>query len=387
MNPISPVPQAISHPLTLYLGTDGLLWAYDPSAGFAYAIQSETAQRVYCQGTGQANPEVVDHAMYADMAGTAATAGPAGPPGPQGAQGPPGPQGDPGPTGPQGIQGSAGPQGVKGDMGPTGPQGVQGTAGPQGPQGVPGTGLILRGTVPTAANLPTTGNHPGDMWITADTNDCWAWDGAQWNNVGPIQGPQGNPGAQGPAGAQGPQGAQGPPGAQGVPGPQGLQGLEGPPGTQGLQGPQGLKGDTGATGVQGPPGPTVVSVDAGNQAKLGSDTKILVPGPGPWQNVTLVNGTNLTTILYRLEPGNICRLTGVFQFTASDGTSQITGLPAPIYGNCYFAQTGNGGSGYPVADWQLTLDQSGTMKFNIVTPTGAKQGGICGLNGISYVHA
>ena len=66
-----------------------------------------------------------------------------------------------------------------------------------------------------------------------------------WEKVGPIPGPKGDPGPTGP---------KGDPGADStVPGP---------------------KGDPGPTG---PPGPTVVSTDAGNSARLGTDSRIYVP--------------------------------------------------------------------------------------------------------------
>lgn len=71
------------------------------------------------------------------------------------------------------------------------------------------------------------------------------------------------------------------PGPQGPAGPQGVPGDDGAAGATGPQGPQGVKGDTGAngaTGPQGPEGPTAVSTDADNQAELGSDSKIYVPG-------------------------------------------------------------------------------------------------------------
>lgn len=50
-------------------------------------------------------------------------------------------------------------------------------------------------------------------------------------------------------------------------------------GTAGPPGPEGPSGPPGPQGVQGPPGPSAVSVNAGNQAKLGSDNLIFVPAP------------------------------------------------------------------------------------------------------------
>jgi collagen type II alpha len=221
--------------------------------------------------------------------------------GPQGAEGPPGPQGAPGQDGaqgPAGVDGVVGPQGV---AGPQGLQGDVGPAGPLGPVGPPGPAIHLKGTVANAAALPSSGNTLDDMWITADTGHGWVWDGAQWNDVGNLVGPQGPPGSvgpqgaagvDGPPGAQGPQGQQGvqglpgpagPAGADGVPGPQGPQGVQGAVGAAGTSGPagaQGVQGPPGAQGPQGPqgiPGPVAVSADAGNTATLGSDNKVYVP--------------------------------------------------------------------------------------------------------------
>ena len=205
--------------------------------------------------------------------GSIGVPGPTGPQGPQGdtgEQGPPGETGDVGPAGiqgpqgPSGTPGATGPEGPQGPAGATGEQGLTGPVGPQGPQGdtgaqgTPGTGLVLKGTVPTSADLPTTGNTPGDMWVANDTGDCWAWDGTHWNNVGPIQGPKGDTGATGP---QGPAGPTGPQGATGSTGPQG------PTGTQGAQGPTGTAGTAATvavgTTVTGPPGSAAAVTNSG----------------------------------------------------------------------------------------------------------------------------
>lgn len=162
-----------------------------------------------------------------------------GPAGPQGAPGMVGPMGPAGPAGPQGPQGNPGPAGA---MGPAGPQGDPGPVGPQGPAGQDGTGISLLGTVATIADLPA-GASNGDLYIIATTGDGYAWDGSNWVNVGPIQGPQGPQGEPGPAGAMGPAGPQGP------------QGDPGPAGAMGPAGPQGPQGDPGPAGPQGIPGP------------------------------------------------------------------------------------------------------------------------------------
>jgi hypothetical protein len=181
--------------------------------------------------------------------------GATGPQGPTGATGPPGPQGPNGTTGatgpagatgaqgPQGPPGSIGNQGPIGQTGPTGATGPAGATGPQGPAGPQGTGITIKGTVPTSANLPTTGNTVGDVWIAANTGHGWSWQSnLTWVDIGPIQGP---PGATGPAGPTGPTG------------PTGLTGGSGPagsPGTTGATGAQGPQGNPGVTGATGPAG-------------------------------------------------------------------------------------------------------------------------------------
>jgi len=173
--------------------------------------------------------------------------------GDKGDTGPAGPQGA---AGPQGIQGPSGPQGATGPAGPTGPSGPQGPMGPQGDKGDKGEagasitieGVVLGGRWP--ANEPPRKLHA--MYIAAGVITNFPggdvqighgilWDGAQWKEVGRIQGPQGSAGPQGPQGATGPQGAQGPGGT----------------GSVGATGPQGPQGATGPQGPVGPSGPTI----------------------------------------------------------------------------------------------------------------------------------
>lgn len=177
--------------------------------------------------------------------------GPAGANGQDGARGPQGPQGDPG------LQG---PQGEKGEKGDPGPQGPQGDPGPQGPKGEDGTGVNIKGSFDSPGDLPPSG-EAGDAYLIG--GDLYVWTGAEWQNVGTIQGPQGaqgpkgdkgDKGDSGPAGAdgaQGPEGPEGPPGPKGDPGSQGIQGPKGDPGDQGPRGEQGPQGEPGATGAPG----------------------------------------------------------------------------------------------------------------------------------------
>ena len=139
--------------------------------------------------------------------------GPEGPEGPQGLQGIQGIKGD---TGLQGPQGDIGPQGIQGIQGETGLQGPEGPVGPEGPegpqgiQGVNGTGVTILGSYATEAELNAahpTGNANGDAYIVA--GDLFVWNGTIFENVGQIQGPQGDIGPQGIQGIQGPQGDTG----------------------------------------------------------------------------------------------------------------------------------------------------------------------------------
>ena len=181
-------------------------------------------------GTHRTDPQLPTPPAYVSAGGPP---GPAGPVGPAGAKGNKGDKGD---TGVQGPKGDPGPQGLQGPIGHEGPQGdpglqgPKGDTGPAGPKGADGSGVTIRGTVPSSASLPASG-AAGDMYITDDTSHGWTWDGAKWIDVGPIRGPKGDQGIQG---------------IQGIQGPKGDTGSQGPEGPQGHVGPKGDKGDTGA---------------------------------------------------------------------------------------------------------------------------------------------
>lgn len=145
-----------------------------------------------------------------------------------------------------GPQGVPGPKGDKGDVGPQGPQGLQGPQGEKGEQGNDGTSLNVLGTKESEADLPLSAEK-NDAYLI--DGEIWVFDGANWNNAGKIQGPQGPVGPQGPKGDPGPQGVKGDPGEKGEQGVQGLKGDTGPQGEQGLVGPKGEQGDTGARGI------------------------------------------------------------------------------------------------------------------------------------------
>lgn len=232
--------------------------------------------------------------------------GPQGVPGiqgPQGAAGPQGPKGDsglPGPEGPRGVTGSRGPegpQGAKGDQGPpglrgpAGPQGIQGIQGPEGPQGprgangADGRAFTILARYGTLAQLQAA--HPagvaGDAYAvgSAAENTVYNWsvDKNEWEDIGPLEGPQG---PQGPQGVPGVQGLQGEPGAQGPKGDPGDRGPEGPAGAKGEKGEPGEAGRDGAAGPQGPKGDTG---DTGPQGLQGLQGPQGVQGPQGEQGI------------------------------------------------------------------------------------------------------
>lgn len=57
----------------------------------------------------------------------------------------------------------------RGVLGPTGPQGPQGPTGPQG------TGINMKGTVATVADLPATGNTVGDGYVVLANGHVYVW--------------------------------------------------------------------------------------------------------------------------------------------------------------------------------------------------------------------
>lgn len=59
------------------------------------------------------------------------------------------------------------------------------------------TAVNLKGTDTEAGILSITDAVNGDLWIASDTLDGWAYDGTNWINIGPLQGPQGEKGDQG----------------------------------------------------------------------------------------------------------------------------------------------------------------------------------------------
>lgn len=69
-------------------------------------------------------------------------------------------------------------KGDKGDKGDTG------ATGPVGPPGPVGAGLVVKGTVSNASQLPTTGNQEGYCYFVG--TDLYVWDAGAWKNCGSV---------------------------------------------------------------------------------------------------------------------------------------------------------------------------------------------------------
>lgn len=188
-----------------------------------------------------------------------AARGQRGEPGEKGEKGNPGAQGIQGVQGTPGAQGPKGEKGDQGDTGPTGPQGPVGATGAQGqrgPAGADGRSFTVKGVYGSLTDLLTA--HPtgaeGDAYAvgTAASNTVYLWDvdQADWEDVGPLQGPAGPQGETGPTGPAGPQGLKGETGPAGPQGDPGLPGAQGPQGPAGEAGPAGQGLPSGGTAGQ-----------------------------------------------------------------------------------------------------------------------------------------
>ena len=143
----------------------------------------------------------------------------------------------------QGPQGLQGPKGDNGEAGPTGPAGADGAMGPEGPEGPAGSVGTIAGSFDSVEDLiANESNHqPGNFYLIGKNLWFWNTETGQWENAGPIEGPQGEPGPQGPEGPEGPQGPMpeisvSPEGTliiNGVDTEVSLVGPQGPPGEQG----------------------------------------------------------------------------------------------------------------------------------------------------------
>lgn len=150
-----------------------------------------------------------------------------------------GQKGEKGYQGSQGVKGIQGQTGLQGDKGQKGFAGldsvVPGPKGDQGDQGDKGDEAVapildFKGAVDTEALLPGSGTA-GDTYYVADQSTYYAWDGAQWVEVGNAI--KGQKGLKGNLGPDGPKGDRGPTGEKG---PTGNAGLDGAPGADGAGG-------------------------------------------------------------------------------------------------------------------------------------------------------
>lgn len=55
---------------------------------------------------------------------------------------------------------------------------------------VTGQGVVIKGTLDSTDDLPTSGNEIGDSWVI--DGFLWVWNGSDWVNVGKVQGMDGN---------------------------------------------------------------------------------------------------------------------------------------------------------------------------------------------------
>lgn len=211
--------------------------------------------------------------------------------------------GDTGPTGPTST--------APGPTGPTGPTGTTGDTGPTGPTGAQAYPVNFLGSVADFASLPT-GPTADDSYLTLDTGDVYFWDGAAWDDLGPILGPTGPTGPEGPTG---PTGA-----ASTVTGPTGPEGPTGPTGPEGaastVTGPTGPQGDwdTAQTVEEKTDSYTLVFSDAGKLLKINKETSVQITIP-PESSVAFGIGQRVDFVQYN---------TGQVTFVGDTGVTVIS---------------------------------------------------------------
>jgi hypothetical protein len=262
---------------------------------------------------------------------------------------------------------------IFGRVGPTGPTGQRGATGPQG------ISLVLIGSTGTVTTSTVGYGQPGQGWIGTSTGHVYFWNTltVQWEDIGPIVGPQGDPGPQGIQGEQGIQGASGADGpigltgAQGPIGPQGIQGIQGIQGSIGIQGPQGstgtqgIQGPIGLTGAQGDPGPQGSQGDPGPQGVQGvkgdkGDQGIQgEPGPQGIRGIQGIQGVKGDTGSQGIQ--------GIQGIQGNTGTQGIQGPIGPKGDTGPAGETGPAGPQGPGADQGLNTTDS--VQFNDLTLT------------------
>lgn len=255
-----------------------------------------------------------------------------------------------------GPQGVPGPKGDKGDVGPQGPQGPRGE---KGEKGNDGTSLNILGTKESEADLPLSAGK-NDAYLI--DGEMWVFDGANWNNTGKIQGPQGPQGPVGPQGSKGdpgPQGVKGDPGEKGDTGARGITftpvvdskgniswsndgGLENPQtvnitgpqgdtGAKGDVGPQGEKGEVGDAGPKGDKGTTFVpSVDTDGNISWSNTDGIANPETVNIKGPKGDRGSDATVPIATTETLGKVKPDGKTTFIDEDGTLHAKGGGATV---------------------------------------------------------
>jgi hypothetical protein len=219
---------------------------------------------------------------------------------------------------------SSGPQGPTGPTstvpGPTGPTGSTGFTGPTGPTGAPGvdgSGISILGTLANTGLLPDPGVNVNDAYLIG--GDLYIWDGADWNNVGQIQGPTG---PTGPTGVRGDDST--------VPGPTGPSGPTGATGSAGL-GYAGITFTLASYSSSTASG-TVNKVDAlvvGSPIRIISPSNPLIYADGIVFSIT---GTSVDiTVLFDNTGGTLASITSAMpvSITGTRGVTGPTGATGP----------------------------------------------------------
>ena len=167
-----------------------------------------------------------------------------------------------------GFTGSQGTSGLQGNRGYTGSEGPQGNPGLQGETGAQGISIVLVGSTDTVTTSTVGLGTAGQGWINTTDGDVYFWNTltTNWENIGPIVGPQGDLGYTGSQGDQGNIGLTGDPGYTGSQGDVGYVGSQGDVGYVGSQGELGYTGSQGDLGYVGSQGETGY---AGSQGELG----------------------------------------------------------------------------------------------------------------------
>ena len=206
-----------------------------------------------------------------------------------------GSRGDTGYDGSQGdigYTGSEGTPGQQGNRGYTGSEGAQGTPGLQGLTGAQGVSIVLVGSTDTVTTSTVGLGNAGQGWINTTDGDVYFWNTltTNWENIGPIVGPQGDLGYTGSQGSQGDIGLAGDLGYTGSQGDRGYDGSRGDVGYAGSQGELGYVGSQGDIGYVGSQGDIGYSGSQGELGYVGSQGDVGYTGSRGSTGFTGSNG-------------------------------------------------------------------------------------------------